>query len=236
MHPVVNYFENLLVIDVKSATQFPNVADFEREQPRLYALWQKKLKRVIEENDSEAVAYLLSTSIHAEFSKIVCVSLAWTRYVDAEDPNSECKVHSMSFINNNEQELLIKLFDVLDKYLAKKPEAKIAGHGIKIFDIPLLHRRCLINGLTIHKILDMTGLKPWDTKLIDSVDRWKLGTYEGISEELFAEVLGVGDDEPRTENMLLNSLYWNEGVKTIGKISEADAQKAMRILLKIDNL
>ncbi len=50
----------------------------------------------------------------------------------------------------------------------------------------------IINGLIIPEILDNAGKKPWEVKLLDTMDLWKFGDYKNYTSlELLTSVLGI---------------------------------------------
>ena len=50
----------------------------------------------------------------------------------------------------------------------------------------------IINGLIIPDILDNSGKKPWEVKLLDTMDLWKFGDYKNYTSlDLLTSVLGI---------------------------------------------
>ena len=59
---------------------------------------------------------------------------------------------------------------MMAKFSKTNRDAVLCAHNGKEFDYPYIARRMIINGLNIPAILDNSGKKPWEVKLLDTMD------------------------------------------------------------------
>lgn len=68
----------------------------------------------------------------------------------------------------------------------------LCGHNGKEFDFPFLSRRILLNGLSLPKLLDNHGKKPWEINNLDTLDLWKFGDYKHYTSlELLTHIFDI---------------------------------------------
>lgn len=137
-------------------------------------LWNKDVYQKVED------AYIDGSGLHAEFSKVICVSMGC--FV-----NDQFKMFSLS--GKNEIELLTSLKSYLDRFNSQG--YVLCGHNIKRFDIPYLCKRYIINNMKVPKCLNKMGLKPWDISDIDTLEMWKFSGGNNISLEVICSSLGI---------------------------------------------
>lgn len=105
-----------------------------------------------------------------EFAKIVCVSAAFVM------DNGEVK--KQTFSGEDEGVLLKSVQGLLEK--CGKLDFFLCGHNLKNFDIPMLAKRMIINGLNPPSILPSYDTKPWEIKAIDTKEVWQYGSYTSL--------------------------------------------------------
>jgi predicted PolB exonuclease-like 3'-5' exonuclease len=157
-----------------------------------------------------------------EFSKIICVSVAFV--MDNGD------VKKQTFSGHDEKEILIGVQKLLDR--CGKLDFFLCGHNLKNFDIPVLAKRMIINGILPPSILPSYDTKPWEVKAIDTKEIWQYGSYSSIgSLDLLCSCLGIEtpkNGEVTGEN--IHEYYWRE--KSLEKISEY-CEKDVNVLIEI---
>lgn len=176
-------------------------------------LFEKKFKKDIDSLESilmnssainptkEALKQLWHerASFHAEFGKIVCVSLG---IITAD------KIRIKTLYNRNEKELLKQLSEIL-----LKTKSACAHNGLE-FDFPFLMRRFIINGLPIPELLQMAGKKPWELQLEDTMKMWSGSAWNyRVSLELLAHVLGLESPKSEMNGSQVAELYYAEPAK-----------------------
>lgn len=112
--------------------------------------------------------------LYAEFSKIICVGIGST-IIDPKHPDNDGKVdattiHAKALVGE-ECDILRGVSAAIDK---ANPDLLCAHNG-KGFDYPFLARRYMVNGLPIPALLNTEGVKPWETRLLDTMDVWRFG-------------------------------------------------------------
>ena len=218
--------------DYDSCQKFsPNIA----EQFENYFDWF--LKRFPEDNhlgngnliEQMNEVFQKRTALVPEFAKIVCVTLAFVM------DNGEIK--KQTFFGEDEKEVLINVRNLLDR--CHKLDFYLCGHNLKNFDIPMLAKRMIINGIMPSKILPSYDTKPWEVKAIDTKEIWQYGAYTSIgSLDLMCSCLDVPtpkDGEVKGENV--HKSYWYESkLPEIAEYCEKDVLVLIDIIKKLKEL
>ena len=150
-----------------------------------------------------------------EFAKIVCVSMAFVL------DNGEIK--KQTFAGDDEKEVLLQVRNLLDR--CQKLDFYLCGHNLKNFDIPMMAKRMIINGIMPSKLLPSYDTKPWEVKAIDTKEIWQYGAYSSIgSLDLMCVCLNIPtpkDGEVTGDKV--HSAYWEEQkLKEISEYCEKD--------------
>jgi predicted PolB exonuclease-like 3'-5' exonuclease len=214
---ISNTYENLLIENSKLASLFAH-----------YESWFKK-RFPEDEKLSLSELFLTRTSLVPEFAKIVCVCM------DIVDANGKFKT---TVISDTDEK---KLLEQVRKTLFKCGEMGywICGHNVKNFDIPMLAKRMVINGLMPPKILPSYDTKPWEIKAIDTREVWQFGQYASISTlDLMCGVMDV--ESSKSEEMdgsKVHEVFWNEkNYEKINKYCEKDVVVLYNVVSKFLNL
>jgi predicted PolB exonuclease-like 3'-5' exonuclease len=150
-----------------------------------------------------------------EFAKIVCVSMAFVL------DNGEIK--KQTFAGDDEKEVLLQVRNLLDR--CQKLDFYLCGHNLKNFDIPMMAKRMIINGIMPSKLLPSYDTKPWEVKAIDTKEIWQYGAYSSIgSLDLMCACMDIPtpkDGEVTGDKV--HSAYWEEQkLKEISEYCEKD--------------
>lgn len=164
-----------------------------------------------------------------EFSKIACVSVAFVT------EQGETKIQSYN--DNDEKKLLLEVQKLL--YRVGELGFWLCGHNVKGFDIPVLAKRMIMNGILPPKILPGHDTKPWEIKALDTKELWQYGGYGSIASlELMCVCLGV--ESSKTMEVTGNKVheaYWDkkdyEGIK---KYCEKDVLVLIDVIKKLIDL
>jgi DNA polymerase elongation subunit (family B) len=164
-----------------------------------------------------------------EFAKIVCVSMAFVL------DNGETKMQTFS--GDDERELLIQVRNLLNR--THKLDFYLCGHNLKNFDIPMLAKRMIINGIEPSKILPSYDTKPWEIKAIDTKEIWQYGSYTSIgSLDLLCSCLDIPtpkDGEITGANV--HKAYWeDQKIKEITEYCEKDVDVLIEAIMKLKSL
>jgi hypothetical protein len=164
-----------------------------------------------------------------EFAKIVCVSMAFVM------DNGEVK--KQTFSGDDEKKLLNDVRNLLDR--CHKLDFYLCGHNLKNFDIPMLAKRMIINGIMPSKILPSYDTKPWEVKAIDTKEIWQYGAYTSIgSLDLMCACLDIPtpkDGEVTGDKV--HHAYWNENkLDEISEYCEKDVNVLIDTIKKLKEL
>jgi hypothetical protein len=164
-----------------------------------------------------------------EFAKIVCVSVAFVT-----DTN---EVKIQSFNNNDEKQLLLDVQKLL--YRVGELGFWLCGHNVKGFDIPMLAKRMIMNGILPPKILPGHDTKPWEVKALDTKEIWQYGGYGSIASlELMCVCLGVESSKTMevTGNKVHDAYWIKQDYEGIKKYCEKDVLVLIDVMRKLINL
>jgi len=110
---------------------------------------------------------------------------------------------------------------------------------VKGFDIPVMAKRMIINGLTPPKILPGIGTKPWEIKALDTREFWQYGSYGTIASlELMCVCLGVESSKTMevTGNKVHDAFWIKKDYEGIKKYCEKDVLVLIDVLKKLTTL
>ena len=234
----------ILFLDIETVGGCKNLKECEKNNPSVYNQFIKNfdwfIKRFPEdEQDSlrgDGVSYKIKNdcfvkraALVPEFAKIVCVSVAFVTDKD------EIKIQSFS--GDDEKQLLKDCQKLLER--CGKLDFYLCGHNLKNFDIPMLAKRMIINGIMPPSILPSYDTKPWEIKAIDTKEIWQYGAYTSIgSLDLLCSTMNIPtpkEGEVSGENV--HSAYWEENkLKEITEYCERDVTVLIDIIKKFKNL
>ena len=161
-----------------------------------------------------------------EFARIICVSVAFV------DPKGELR--KQTFFNSDEKVLLKEVNSLLDK--VNKLNFILCGHNLKNFDIPMLAKRMIINGIRPSHMLPTHDTKPWEIKAIDTKEFWQYGQFGAISSlELMCVSLGVPSSKTMevTGDSVHRAYWFDEKYDQIKEYCEKDVECLVDVIKKI---
>ena len=225
------HLQTTLFFDIETTGAYQTLRDLEASDPRLYELW---LKRSVwlrknspeDQNSSDDEFWLKKSALHAEFSRVVCVSMG------AFDQNMNIRINS--FCSDDESDILNKTNKVLENSRGKG--WRLGGHTIKNFDIPTLGKRMLINGIERSALIQVWSKKPWETGFLDIAEIFSFGawgqTYTSL--DLMSCVLGVNSPKDEMNGAMVHGEFWNnKNFEGIQKYCEGDVRVTMECFLKM---
>jgi len=220
--------EDILFIDIET---IPQESSMNFLDPVMQSLWEKKSK-LFRNPDQSAEDVYERAGIYSEFGKIICISVG---FIKEKNPFT---LRLKSFFGDDEKSLLSDFSDMISKFSKLNREALLCAHNGKEFDFPFIARRMIINRLAIPEILDNAGKKPWEIKLLDTMDLWKFGDYKNYTSlELLTLVLGIPSPKNDIDGSMVAGIYYNEkDLKRIVRYCEKDVLAIAQILLRFMNL
>ena len=181
------------------------------------------------ESERKNLIFATRTALVPEFAKIVCVSVAFVM------DNNEIK--KQTFSGDDEGKVLKDLQTLLNR--CDKLDFHLCGHNLKNFDIPMIAKRMIINGLKPSSILPSYDTKPWEIKAIDTKDVWQYGAYTAIgSLDLMCSCLDIPTPKGgAVTGDKVHDCYWNKGMlKEIGEYCERDVDVLIDAIIKLKQL
>jgi DNA polymerase elongation subunit (family B) len=220
--------EDVMFLDIETV---PESASYELLNPVKQSLWDKK-SRQFRSPEQTAPDVYERAGIYSEFGKIICISAGLIR------EKNPYILRLKSFYGKEEKSLLSGFSDMLTKFSKNNKGSLICAHNGKEFDFPYIARRMIINGLVIPEILDNAGKKPWEIKLLDTMDLWKFGDYKNYTSlELLTSVLGIPTPKDDIDGSKVAGIFYIENdIERIVRYCEKDVLAITRVLLRFMNL
>ncbi len=224
----------ILFMDIETVGSCPDFDSCETFNPKVSEQFRKYfdwfLKRFPEDEGLDMnEVFKKRSSLVPEFAKIICVSFAFVT------DNGEVK--RQTFSNKDELQLLRDVKKLLDR--CGKLDFHLCGHNLKNFDIPMLAKRMVINGLMPSTILPSYDTKPWEVKAIDTKEIWQYGSYSSIgSLDLMCTCLEIeSSKDGEVTGDKVHQYYWEEDkLDEISKYCEKDVTVLIEVIKKLINL
>ncbi|MCJ7447512.1 MAG: 3'-5' exonuclease [Bacteroidales bacterium] len=220
--------EDVLFIDIETV---PAGSSFNTLDPAIQVLWEKK-SRMFRTPEQSAEDSYERAGIYAEFGKIICISVG---FIKEKNPFG---FRLKSFYGDDEKSLLNEFSGLLLKFSKPGRDAVLCAHNGKEFDYPYIARRMIVNGLVLPGILDNAGKKPWEIKLLDTMDLWKFGDFKNYTSlELLTSILGIPSPKDDLDGSMIAGVYYGEkDLARIVRYCEKDVLAVAQVLLRFMNL
>lgn len=224
----------ILFIDIETVGVAPDFDGLEKVYPELsyqfknYLDWFEKRFPEHAGKGPEEMFYNKAALV-SEFLKIVCVSVGFV------DPTGEIKMQS--FYGDDEKQILKETQNLLKRI--GKLGFHLCGHNVKGFDIPVLAKRMVINGIKPPEILPNHDTKPWEIKALDTKELWQFGSFSTIgSLELMCICMGVESSKNmEVVGNKVHEAYWHQGkLEQIKDYCEKDVEVLINVVRKFYEL
>jgi len=220
--------EDVMFLDIETV---PGSYSYEGLNQEMQKLWEKKSKQ-FRLPDQKADEVYERAGIYSEFGKIICISVG---LITEKNP---FHFRLKSFFGKDENLLLNDFATMLTKFTRNKREPLLCAHNGREFDFPYIARRMVINRIPVPELLNHAGKKPWEVRLLDTMDLWKFGDYKNYTSlDLLTNVLGIPTPKDDIDGSQVAGIYYNEG--DIGRIvhyCEKDVLAIARVLLRFRNM
>lgn len=183
----------------------------------------------VQEEQKRNNVFIKRAALVPEFAKIICVSAAFVM--------ESGEIKRQTFSGDDEKSLLTDVQKLLDR--CGKLDFYLCGHNLKNFDIPMLAKRMIINGLMPPSILPSYDTKPWEIRAIDTKEIWQYGAYTAIgSLDLMCTCMEV--PSPKNGEVTgdkVHDAYWNKNMlKEISEYCERDVDVLIDVIKKLKAL
>jgi len=224
----------ILFLDIETVGGCPDLESCERFSPEIAEQFEKYFdwfqKRFPEDVGlSKDEVFKKRAALVPEFAKIICVSMAFVM------DNGEVK--KQTFSGDDEKVLLTQVRSLLDR--CHKLDFYLCGHNLKNFDIPMLAKRMIINGILPSKLLPSYDTKPWEVKAIDTKEIWQYGSYTSIgSLDLVCSTMGIPTPkEGEITGDKVHHEYWVEQkLPQIAEYCEKDVDVLVEFIKQLKDL
>ncbi len=223
---------NVLFLDIETVSAQPSWEDLEEHFQELWfhkaASLLRKSHDELSEQEAEAL-YAQRAGIHAEFGKIICISVGFA----FRDPGEKSlKVRLKSFAHHDEAALLKDFLELIQKSYNDTNSKFLCGHNIREFDIPYICRRSIVHSLPLPAPLQLWSKKPWEARhLLDTMELWKFGDVKNFtSVKLLAALLGFPSPKDDIDGSMVGRVYWQEqDLDRIAHYCEKDVLATMQL-------
>lgn len=210
MQALLQYKErDLIFFDVETARV---IKKLEKGTP-LYDAWAYKMRYENEIAKKSGVDVLAleesfesKASLYAPFSRIVCIVVGTIQDGD--------KLRTRVFADADERTLLTNFNNALIQKTTAQPEALFCGFNNEGFDEPFIGKRCLVNGVPLHPLLDQSTKKPWDTRRLDLSKVWRGNSFYPDSLSAVAVAMGLPSPKQSLSGDEVGNVYYE------GKLNE----------------
>jgi uncharacterized protein YprB with RNaseH-like and TPR domain len=218
--------EDVIFLDIETVPVAENYEDLSENMQRL---WEKK-SLVFRKEDQNAADVYQRAGIYSEFGKIICISAGILK--ETNPPAIRIK----SFYGDDEKKILEEFSQLLQKRSGNR-ELQLCAHNGKEFDYPYIARRMIINSLPLPSILDLAGKKPWEVRLLDTVELWKFGDYKSYTSlDLLTTILGIPSPKDDIDGSMVAAVYWKEkDIARITRYCEKDVLAVAQIIHRFMN-
>jgi 3'-5' exonuclease len=222
---------DLLLLDIETVPQYPV---YEQLPEEWKSLWNDKISKTVPETILPEDSYTQKAGILAEFGKVICISTGFFSYNEDKQQTLRLK----SIYGDDEKEVLTKFSELAEKFCKHNHNFQFAGHNIREFDIPYLCRRMLINNVPLPPFMRLHGAKPWDVKMLDTLQWWKFGDYKNyISLHLLASVLKVPTSKTDMDGSMVQHVYYKDkNLLRIVEYCQRDVVVVANVVLRFKNM
>lgn len=222
---------DLFLLDIETV---PGVPSYSHLNDVWQSLWNGKISKTVPENISPEESYLQKAGILAEFGKVICISTGYF----FEDENKKLSLRIKSIYAQDEKELLQLFIQITNKFFQHNKQLQFAGHNIREFDIPYICRRMLILQIPLPDYLQLHAAKPWDVKMVDTLQWWKFGDYKNyVSLHLLANVLNVPTSKTDMDGSMVQHVYYKDNnLLRIVEYCQRDVIVVANIILRFKNM
>lgn len=166
--------------------------------------------------------------LHAEFSKLICISIG-TIF------KGEFQTKSFS---GKESSFLHDFANFIEKIHSKHKDLKLIGKGIKAYDVPFITKRFIKNNVKVPFAFRVWQQKKWETVFVDIQEIWGNGSYSQglVSLDLMCHFLGVPTSKTTIDGSQVKEYYYT--LKKINEIidyCERDVVATYKVYKKITN-
>ncbi len=213
---------NILFLDIET---IPHWENFGAMPENFRKLWEHKATKLSSTKTAEEIYE--QAGIYAEFGTIICISVGVVA-------NGGLKIKS--FFGHDERQLLTEFAAMLNTHFNKE-SSLLCAHNGKEFDFPYIARRMVVNRIELPALLDVAGKKPWEVKLLDTMDLWRFGDYKAYTSlALLCALLDIPTPKNDISGADVARVYWKEkDLQRIVTYCQKDVITIVQLFLRYQN-
>lgn len=193
----------ILFMDIETIPLKYQYADLDEKSRKL---WDSKWRNF---KDVEVALQYAKAGIYAEFAKVICICAGYF----------SGKEFKLKAFYGEDEALVLREF----KSALEKPHSDsgyiLCAHNGKEFDFPFLCRRMLIQGISLPKVLQIQGRKPWEIPHLDTLEMWKFGDYKNYTSlDMLASVFEIPTPKDDMDGSQVARVYYED--KNLERIKE----------------
>lgn len=198
----VRDISKILFLDIETV---PAVYRWQDLDPVMQGHWEQKTRHRQEMREVGAEQLYADAGILAEFGRIICIGVG---IAHREGGHHHLRV--TSYHGDDEREILIKFCALLNGHY-NSDDHWLCGHNGREFDFPWIARRCIVHGIPLPRLLDISGLKPWEVGHLDTMQLWKFGDHKAFTSlALLAHILGIPTPKDDITGADVARVYWED--------------------------
>lgn len=221
---------DVVFLDIETVSLEENLV----EDTPLYDAWSYKARYANELNRKTGLEYTLEeyfkekAALYAPFAKIICITVGRIIEKSGEEPSIMIK----SYSGDDEKALLEDFNNDLGAVCAKNPQTVLCGLNNIGFDEPFIFKRLIINGIKPVKLLDSSGMKPWEVTSIDLGKLFQGTSFYPDSLVAIATAMGLPSPKDGIDGSKVTEFYYAGKLDDIVKYCERDVITTVNIFRK----
>lgn len=221
---------DVVFLDIETVSVEENLV----EGTPLYDAWSYKARYANELDKKTGLQFTIEdyfkekAALYAPFAKIICITVGRIIEKDGESP----KIMIKSYQGDDERVLLEDFNNDLGAVTAKNPKTVLCGLNNIGFDEPFVFKRLLIHQINPCKILDNSGLKPWETTSIDLGKLFQGTSFYPDSLVAIATAMGLPSPKDGIDGSMVTEFYYGGKLEDIVRYCERDVVTTVNIFRK----
>jgi hypothetical protein len=217
--------KNILYFDIETTSEYENLSSLKMNDDRGYELWLKKYKKIDSlQKYSIEESYINNAALYSTWGKIVCISFVYYS-------NKFEEGYKVNSLIGNEQDIMFNFNGLLNKSYSKG--LLLSGYKILSFDIPFVTHKLYKYNINLNNYFKPLE-KPWESKILDLADYWKMKGEKYSSLDEVAYELGVKSPKDDIDGSEVYNVFWKENnINRIKNYCEKDVLTCLEIGEKI---
>lgn len=211
----------LFHFDIECASQYKDFDTFKLNDIIGAKLFENKFEKMNWKDKYSSIddAYSDQAGIITTYGRICCISFGYI--------NNEGESMISSYYGEDEKEIVTKFNNLLMKI--EKKNFNLCGFRILYYDIVFLLHKLHKYKIKPANIIYLYNKKPWETRITDMAEDWKLKfAWQSSFDEVCYE-LGIESPKDQMSGKEVTSKYWDGKVEEIKNYCEKDVKASIEV-------